>query len=357
MAGPAGATTAPSAKDQLDDLREAAAAAAASGGGWFERTIAVAGIPFRLRFANEALLEALYPSFAHLEAAGPVPEATVEVFETARSGVARPSLPWTGPTEAPGDSLVRLEEGEIQGVAGARSTQVVMADLPGRVAVVHLPDIESVPRADIGARLRPPLLLLFGAVGPLPLHAGAVAAGDSGALIAGMSGAGKSTLTIACALEGLSVCGDDYVVLDDSADPPSAHALNSTVRLAQESAQLLELGLPPSAFDPAEMPPLDPKGQFELEALAPGSLRRQLNLRALVVPRRGPEANEPHEIGPAAALRALAPSTLLQSPGRRPRTLTALGELVSRLRCFELPTGVRPREAAVRLRELLQGLD
>jgi hypothetical protein len=102
---------------------------------------------------------------------------------------------------------------------------------------------------------------------------------------------------------------------------------------------------------------MDLKGQFELEHLAPGALRSELDLKALIVPRRGVAVGDPREIGAGAALRALAPSTLLQAPGRRPQALTALGALTRRLRCFELPTGDRPREAAVRLRELLESLD
>ena len=353
MAVPAGAGTAPPAQLQLDDLRAAAAEAAGRSGGWSERTIAVAGHPIELRFAGERLDGALYPSFAHLAAPAAEPAATVEVFESAVSGVARPHLPWSEIPDAEGEPIVRLEEGDHQGVADSRSTVVAMADLPRRVAVMHIPDLAGVPRPDLGARLRPPLMLLLGGLGPLPLHAAAVGAGEAGALIAGMSGAGKSTLAIACALEGLGLCGDDYVVLAEEGENPVAHALNSTVRVSRASAELLGVEVPHETFADGDMQLPDLKAQFEVDQLAPGSLRERLRLRAVIVPRQDVAAGEPQEIGAAAALRALAPSTVLQSPGRRPHAMSTLASLVRELPRFELPTGGGPREAARRAADLL----
>ena len=356
MAVPAGAGTAAPAQRQLEDLRAAAVEAAERCGGWDERTIVVAGFAVRLRFAGEPLTRALYPSFSHLEGPAGEPAGTIEVFESAESGIERPALPWGEIPGAEGEPIVRLEEGAFQGVADSRSTVVAMADLPRRIAVMHLPDIAAVPGADLGARLRPPLLLLLGALGPLPLHAAAVGTGEAGALIAGMSGAGKSTLAIACALEGMGLCGDDYVVLAESGERPVAHALNSTVRLSRASAGLLGVPVSPGAFGPDQLPPADPKAQFEIERIAPGALRPSLELRAVLVPRHDSEAAEPREMGGAAALRALAPSTVLQSPGRRPQAMSTLGALVRRLPCFELPVGGRPRQAAARARDLLESL-
>ena len=90
-----------------------------------------------------------------------------------------------------------------------------MADLASRVAVVTSPT--STPcRAPTSVRACARRCSCCSAPSARSRSTrGAVAAGDAGALIAGMSGAGKSTLTIACALEGMSVCGDDYVVLGD----------------------------------------------------------------------------------------------------------------------------------------------
>lgn len=360
MALPAAAGTVAPVQHQLDGLTEAADAAASACGGWRERTVRIAGEPFILRFAGTHLLDALFPSFAHLAAGGAAAgAASVKVFESTVSGVARPHLPWSEIPDAPGEPIVRLDEGDHQGVADSRSTIVAMADLTRRRAVMHVPDVAGVASAEMGARLRPPLLLLLGALGPLPLHAAAVGAGERGALLAGMSGAGKSTLSVACALTGMSFCGDDYVVLEDSKGAPIVHALNSTVRLSLRSAGLLGLELPAAAFAPEvqEGDFADPKGQFDIDELAPGAMRSRLRLRAVVVPRRDGVAGKARPIGGAAALRALAPSTVLQSPGRRPYAMRTLGSLVRALPCFELATGGDPRAAATALSDLLEGLD
>jgi hypothetical protein len=142
-------------------------------------------------------------------------------------------------------------------------------------------------------------------------------------------------------------------------EAPIVHALNSTVRLSLRSAGLLGLDLPAAAFAPEvqEGDSGDPKGQFEIDELAPGALRSRLRLRAVVVPRREGVAGQARPTGGAAALRALAPSTVLQSPGRRPHAMRTLGSLVRALPRFELSTGGDPRRAAAALSDLLEGLD
>lgn len=356
MAAPAGAGIAEQApSEQFGQFREAAARAAGRCGGWSERAIAIAGRPFCLRFAGEHLRAALSESFAHLELRGGVPEhaSVVEVFESQSSGVDRPQLAWAELPDSEGEPIVRLRSGDFQGVADSGSTIVAMADLPQQAAVMHVPDLEEVDPADLGARLRPPLMLLLGGLGPLPLHAAAVGVGDCGALIAGMSGAGKSTLAVACALRGMTICGDDYVVLAGSADAHRAHALNSTVRVSAQSAELLGLGPRVAA---AANRARDCKAQLDLEEIAPGTLRTALGLRLLAVPRRD-RGGPPRALSAAAAMRALAPSTVLQSPGRRPQAMSTLAGLVRRLPAYEVPGADGPAVAAEGLRALLTSLD
>jgi hypothetical protein len=147
----------------------------------------------------------------------------------------------------------------------------------------------------------------------------------------------------------MEIAGDDYVLLEPSS--LSAHALQSTAKLTEDSAA--RLAVPAAAIDPTGFEPTlegPAKALVDVRALAPGTLRRQLEISAVVAPTLSPRQsahiavscglgeNEPQvrSISAAEGLRAVAPSTIVQSGFGGASSLAVLAGLVRRVPSYAL---------------------
>lgn len=319
----------------------------------------LAGLRLRLAFAGPAMEEALLPPFAHLAAAGRgEPELTIRVFDSASTGVEEPPPVWAPIEAAPGTNPTARLRSDDACVLAAAGTGAVTAVRPQRgEALFHLPDATRIPPIERAAPLRESLQLLTAARGLWLTHAGAAGRGGSGVLLVGRGGSGKSTLALSCALAGMEVVADDYVLLDGG-PPPRAHAMQSTAKLTADSAA--RLGLDPAAVDPAGFEPTlegPAKALVDIRALAPGCLRPSLEIVAIVAPAvHGEEEAALSPISAAEGLRAVAPSTLIQSGLRSAEWLAALGALVRTVPSYALELSPDPGANAATIEGLVAEL-
>ncbi len=351
------------AGEYFDRLRERFERAAGSAGHQASN-LEVAGLPLRLSFAGEAMRDALLPPFAHLALAGEVePQLSISVFDTASSGIEAPPPAWEPLEGAPGTNPVARLRSERACVLAAAGTGAITAvDLGAREAIFHLPDAGRIPPSERAAPLRDALQLLMAQHGRWMTHAGAVGRDGRGVLLVGRGGSGKSTLALSCALAGMEIVADDYVLLE-SGPPPVAHAMQSTAKLSEDSAA--RLGLGPDAIDPVAFEPTlegPAKALVDIRALAPGRMSRQLELVAIVAPTppvtsplfantaKKDEvslpvvAKEPslRSVSAAEGLRGVAPSTIAQSGFQGAASLAALADLVRRVPSYSLELSPDP---------------
>lgn len=355
----------------FEDLKGAAAAAAEAGGGWVERDIEPAGIGVRLRFAGLALAERLLPPFEHLASAGIAPEMRIDVFDSGSTGVEPPSLPWPAGEAAAGTNpVVRFESERACVLAAAATGAITAVSTATGEAVFYLTEVGRVPASERAAPLREALQILMGPHGRWMTHAGAVGRGGRGALLVGRGGSGKSTLALSCALAGMEVVADDYLLLE-TGPPPIAHAMQSTAKLTEDSAA--RLGLGPETMDRAGFEPTlegPDKALVDIRALAPGQFKRHLKIVAVIAPTIPPLTSSfishtetkdkvspvVREISAAEGLRAVAPSTILQMRSRTEPVLGALGELVRAVPSYELRLSPDPVANAALVAETVEEL-
>jgi hypothetical protein len=352
--------------EQLRERYEQAAAATAAAGAL---DLEMAGLRLRLRYAGEQLREALLAPFEHLACreAGD-PDLTISLFDTASTGVAPPPPPWEPIATAPGTNPVARLRSERACVLAAAGSGAITAALPAEgVAVFHLPDAAAVPSSERAAPIREALQLLMAARGRLMTHAGAVGRSGRGVLLVGRGGSGKSTLALSCALAGMEIVADDYVLLEPG--PLLAHAMQSTAKLTEDSAA--RLGVPAHALDPAGFEPTlegPPKALTEIRALAPAGLRSRLEVRAILAPTLSQPAKyasgdgcgeaEPvlREVSAADGLRAVAPSTIVQAGFAGRDSLATLADLVRRVPGYALDLSPDPEANAAAVADLVAGL-
>jgi hypothetical protein len=348
------------------------AATAVGGAGTLD--LEMAGLRLRLHHAGEGLREGLLAPFEHLSCReARDPDLTISLFDTASSGIEPPPPLWEPIAAAPGTNPVVRLRSERACVLAAAGSRGLTAALPAEgVAVFHLPDAAAIPASERAAPIREALQLLMAERGRLMTHAAAVGRGGRGVLLVGRGGSGKSTLALSCALAGMEIVADDYVLLDPG--PLAAHTMQSTAKLTEDSAARLRVpagvvdavGFEPTLEGPA-------KALVRIPDLAPGCLRRNLAIAAVVAPTLPPlsshffagtakkdevswEEGALRPISAAEALRAVAPSTIVQAGFGGGGSLATLADLVRRVPSYALKLSPDPTANAAAVDRLVAGL-
>ncbi len=180
------------------------------------------------------------------------------------------------------------------------------------------------------------------------LHAGCIGRNGRGVLLAGPGGSGKSTLSLSGLVHGLDYVGDDYVGVIDQQDvhqdvrqdmdgAPFAGADRFVAAPLYRFAKLTAANLA------ARLPALESRvvesfrgWNDKLVISVDGET--SLAIAAIVLPRivANASAGGPTPIGPGRALRALAPSSILQLPGYEKDDLAFMSRLTANLPAYEL---------------------
>jgi hypothetical protein len=331
----------------LDRFEQASAAIGGAG----NLELEMAGLRVRLRPAGEGLRAGLLAPFEHLacQEVGD-PDLTISLFDTASTGIEPPTQLWEPIAAAPGSNPVARLRSERACVLAAAGSRGLTAALPAEgIAVFHIPDAAAIPASERAAPIREAVQLLMAARGRLMTHAGAVGRAGRGVLLVGRGGSGKSTLALSCALAGMEIVADDYVLLEPNS--LTAHAMQSTAKLTEDSAT--RLGIPASAIDAAGFEPTlegPAKALVRIPDLIPGRFRRRLEVASIVAPALKPSqgayiatgdgldetAPVIRTISAADALRAVAPSTIVQAGFGGGGSLATLADLVRRVPSYAL---------------------
>lgn len=305
-----------------------------------ERWYSFAGMAVRARIVGTALAEYYQQAFASLARPPGAPDVarlTIDLWDEAATGVPCPAL---NPPVA-GDGTIYES---LTYAAGGRDVHLAMPDsstwldrdaqqITGWRRQARQPwrGEQTLPLSSL-------LSIWYHDHAVSMLHAGLVAQGDRGVLIAGPSGAGKSTTVLACLCAGFSFLADDLCGLGERGDGHfSGHSLFSTARLDAQHLRRFPL-LHARASGTARA---GDKARIDVPAVFPGQLSRRTSIRAIVLPRVTPSA--PSRLAPAPrveALRRLVESTLLElTPSLGADGLRALARLVERVPAYWLDVG------------------
>jgi hypothetical protein len=179
----------------LERLRNGFSLAVATGLDLREVTLVVDGDTLLLRFAGDALAEALLPALAPiLEASEAAPAWTVELWDSASAGIAAPRPPWTAQDGGPLGAVRGYNDGARRAIVDPATGTLTIADLSEAHAVVWAPSASRLPSWWRAVPLRMILGWALARPGRHVVHAGAVGAGPGCVLLAGRGHSGKSTV-------------------------------------------------------------------------------------------------------------------------------------------------------------------
>jgi hypothetical protein len=223
------------------------------------------------------------------------------------------------------------------------------------IALYWTRDVEQIPIWDWGTPLRIILNEWAKLRRLLLVHSGAVGMAEGGVLFAGKSGSGKSTAALACLDDSaLLYAGDDYSLLG-ATPQPHVHSLYSSAKLKgisdfEHFSHLLPLVANRGRID-------EQKALIFLDESYREKLTAGFPLRAILVPKMSGKSETTCVLStPMAALKALAPSTLLQLPGFGKETMASLSALVRQVPTYTLHAGTRMRGISHSVKALLQEL-
>ena len=311
-------------------------AAAAENAGFAERHYTIAGLRFTMRFAGEPMLTRVGPSFEHLasDATGG-PGLTVNLWDSASTGTEPPPL--LGELIEPDESgpIYYYERDGVQAMGRWRTLSVL--DSGAAEAWFWTPDPAVMASWDWAAPLRAILHWWLGSHGVVQVHGGAVGTVEGGVLVVGRGGSGKSTTSLSSLAAGLRYAGDDFVAITTRPEP-WVHSLYCSGKLDSRHLERFT-HLPAAVANPVRDE--DEKAIVYVNRVFPGSPIGGFPLRAVLIPRvvaREPETRVVPATA-AAALAALAPSTIFQLHPPQANALAEMAALVRAVPCFSLELG------------------
>jgi hypothetical protein len=333
--GYVGAIAPDDARAFADALAVQTEEAGVAAGGWIERETCVAGVPVSLAFTDPMIAERSTSAIAG-RAVERFPGISIRVWDTQSTGVVPPPPAWAWHAS-------RYQSDEVIVTYERERRRLALVDLAHRSACYWMASPASWPPWEEAAPFRDVLDRLLAPMGHVFLHGGTLGDEDVAVLLAGPSGSGKSTTTAAGIGAGMTTLGDDYVVLDP--DGVQVHALYRILRLEPSSPAAALVGEGPVDHQGKLMVPM-PAG-------AHSPLRTSLRIVAIATPSvTGAPATTLRPVGAAAALKALAPTSLVQLDPRAD-SLRRMRELVERVPCYALDLGLDLDGVVACVRKLL----
>jgi hypothetical protein len=240
--------------------------------------------------------------------------------------------------------------GQIRAQVDRGNRILTMWDCKCRSGIMWTADAHRLPYWVPAAPLRS--ILHWGLASPSRhlLHAAAVGDDRSGALLVGPAGSGKSTTSLACLRSGLGYAGDDCVLVET--EPyPRALSVYGTAKLNADSVQML-----PGLASPHPSPDM-PKFIIDVAHAHPRLMQRSVAISMVLVPRVTPGRRALlRPASSAQALRALAPSTLLQHADESATGLALMSRLVRQVPAYILELGSDVPSVGPAIRHVLEAV-
>lgn len=302
-----------------------------------DRDYRIAGYNVRLSFAGMSLLPFICPALEHLSIeTAALPHLTISLWDTTSTGAEMPPPPWNLSDYGVRGEIAGYNNDRISTCFKHGSGAVSLLDSTLNQAIFWVRDADQLPYWEKGAPLLNILHWWMSQHDRLLVHGAAVGNDKGAVLIVGRSGSGKSTTALACLSAGLLYLGDDYTII--ATRPfPVVYSLYATAKLDANQVK---------AF-PHLLPKIRNNGALASEKalmfLSPDynmQMITDLAVRAILMPNiTGAHQTQLKKTSAAAALTALAPSTIFQLPRAGESNFKIVAQFVSKVPCYTLECG------------------
>lgn len=308
----------------------------------------IAGRSVLIRYGDQMLAELLTRSMRHLrDYAASAPDLSIDCW-TVAAGLAA-----SRPGGCPVRGLTYMERGTTHLTWDPPVGPLVIYDRERHRAWIRFGPVDSILNWEVARPFRKILHWWAADCHLQYVHAAAVGSAQGGLLLAGRSGSGKSTTALACLASGMAYAGDDYCLVEPGGTP-YVHGLYLSGLGNQQTAELIPALRNALLSGPRLPDDGSAKHLIYADDISPSSVTTGFPLRAIVVPQiTGGATSQLLPISPFEALRALAPSTVLQLPGKRGSGLARIADLVRNVPSWKLNLGRDPATAVDLLNNLI----
>lgn len=308
---------------------------AASAGNVVDHWYMIGDRRVHLAFAGTAVIPWVDPALAHLRTAPGVPDFRVRIWDSDSPGAPEPSTPEVPDDELPG-AFYFFENPPVRGVYQPGMHALSVVDLSASTAWYWVRDPTTLPYWEQAAPLRQLLHWYMATQGRQQVHSGAVGTPEGGILLVGKGGSGKSTCSLTSLVSDLRYAGDDYVMV--STEPsPWVHSLFNSGKVEAHNLDRVP-HLRPAVTNAAHLQ--DEKAVVFVDQHFPDRPIAGFPLRAIVLPRiTGGPTTRAVPTSSAAALAALAPSTVFQLHTAGREAFSFMADLVRKVPAFVLELG------------------
>lgn len=328
----------------------AAFAEAVQRGGLQEKKFQIGGGTFRLRLADETLAPVILPALAHLAIETVTsPDLKISLADMTSSKIALRFPGSEFSSNEPIGAMRRYHDARFFALAQKETDALSLLDAETDEAFYWTQNAARLPWQENTFPLRHLLAHFFRRREQQLIHAAAVGNENGAVLIAGKGGSGKSTATLACATHGLFYLGDDYTLAGVEPEP-RVWSLYSSAKVNADTLNWFPQLKPfvHHTGGAAEKSSLFLHGAPDLRFAG------SLPIRAVLWPRiTGRAETKLTPASSATLLLALAPSSILQTPGDGEAVLRTLGRLVQAVPAFVLEAGTNPAAIAAAIKKFL----
>jgi hypothetical protein len=313
----------------------------------------IGGQGIRIRVAPDSLRYLIKPLAGVTDSR--VNGRTIDLWDVPACGIRPPPLPEEGRMGGPMGAIPWLDSPATAGAWQDPGRMLVVWDAERGTVSGCIGDPAVLPSWQRAEPLRAPLNWVLRGPRRALAHAAAVGRREDGAglLIGGPGGSGKSTTALAWLLAGGDFAGDNYVLVDlDAPGGPAAAAIYTTAKADPNAISMLpELEPVTRAGDET----LHGKHLLDVRDLRPDQPGGPIRITAIVIPQVSEVATPTvRPVSRASALKALAPSSLLQLPGESDG-FAVLASLIRELPCFEVDLAPDPQANVAALEGLIAG--
>ncbi len=311
--------------------------------GLVERYFQIGTHAIRIRFAGDALVSSMTSALAHVMNSvasytdGEFDGLTLSVFDSESTGIPLSEFPFSSQTSSETTERWYGNQGgcHVYFQQGVNALQVL--NLHNKQAIYWVPSVEQIPYYVVAAPFLATFHWWFGSKGGVLIHGGAVGDREGGVMLTGKGGSGKSTSVLSCLDSQLKYAGDDYCLLATHPEP-HVYSLYNSAKLEPSNRDRFPQ-LNGSLWKSDQI-----SGEKTLFLLHPRFAEKFISdfpLKAILLPRvMGQKDTTVEPVHSAEAVRALAPTSVIQLPGARHVSFGRMTEIVKRVPSFRLKSGL-----------------
>ncbi len=305
--------------------------------------------------AGEKLLHHTTQALSHLIVKSPVLKEkpfTIFMWDENESGISLPNPPWVTPDNLLEDTFVQFHLDYYFAERFHNQSILYLYNLKENSAFCVIKDADQLINYFVAAPFIK-LISVWASKQKLNiLHAGCVSLNNKGVLIVGKSGKGKSSTSVQCVIDGLDYLSDDYILIDDTGEKTVAYSIFNTGKLKfnhiekfKKIQSFIEIG----KLDQNNKPLLF------LAPIFKDQIKQNTEVKAIIVPliTSNVTANY-YRISSIEALKALAPSTLVQLRINGLNELKSLADLTRKFPNFCLELGSDFEDISFKVKKIIE---